>query len=76
MGAFRKNCVFFWDFDWLIMSLENRTAEKLRPNIFEQFAHLSFLSVLIEIPGWIFSIFVIDCWGLKPVLSLCQVTKS
>ena len=31
------------------------------------------LSVLIEIPGCIFSIFVIDCWGRKPVLSLCQV---
>ena len=32
-----------------------------------------FFSVLIEIPGCIFSIFVIDCWGRKPVLSLCQV---
>jgi len=34
------------------------------------------LSVLIEIPGCIFSIFVIDCWGRKPVLSLCQVVSG
>ena len=27
----------------------------------------------IEIPGYIFAILVIDCWGRRPVLSLCQL---
>ena len=32
-----------------------------------------FLSAFIEIPGYIFAILVIDCWGRRPVLSLCQI---
>ena len=32
-----------------------------------------FLSAFIEIPGYIFTILVIDCWGRRPVLSLCQL---
>ena len=32
-----------------------------------------FLSVFIEIPGYIFCILVMDCWGRRPILSFCQV---
>ena len=32
-----------------------------------------FLSVLIEIPGYVFCILVMDCWGRRPILSFCQV---
>ena len=32
-----------------------------------------FLSVLIEIPGYVFCILVMDCWGGRPILSFCQV---
>ena len=31
------------------------------------------MSAFIEIPGYIFAILVIDCWGRRPVLSLCQI---
>ena len=30
-------------------------------------------SVMIEIPGYLFCIFVMDCWGRRPILSFCQV---
>ena len=30
------------------------------------------LSVSIEIPGYLFCIFVMDCWGRRPTLSFCQ----
>ena len=28
---------------------------------------------MIEIPGYLFCIFVMDCWGRRPILSFCQV---
>jgi len=31
-----------------------------------------FLSVMIEIPGYIFCILVMDSWGRRPILSFCQ----
>eukprot|EP00090_Calanus_glacialis_P039501 TRINITY_DN68771_c0_g1_i1.p1 TRINITY_DN68771_c0_g1~~TRINITY_DN68771_c0_g1_i1.p1 ORF type:complete len:611 (-),score=103.55 TRINITY_DN68771_c0_g1_i1:27-1859(-) len=31
------------------------------------------LSVFIEIPGCIFCILVMDCWGRRPILSFCQI---
>eukprot|EP00092_Neocalanus_flemingeri_P000308 GFUD01000330.1.p1 GENE.GFUD01000330.1~~GFUD01000330.1.p1 ORF type:complete len:587 (-),score=99.35 GFUD01000330.1:144-1904(-) len=34
------------------------------------------LSVAIEIPAYIFCLFVIDCWGRRPVLSLCQLLSG
>ena len=34
------------------------------------------LSVLIEIPGYIFCILVMDSWGRRPILSFCQVQGS
>ena len=34
-----------------------------------------FLSVLVEIPGYIFCIIVMDCWGRRPILSFCQVGR-
>lgn len=37
-------------------------------------AHSNFMwSVLVEIPGYFFCIFVMDCWGRRPILSFCQV---
>ena len=30
-------------------------------------------SVLIEIPSYIFCIFLMDIWGRRPILSFCQV---
>jgi hypothetical protein len=30
------------------------------------------LSVFIEIPGYIFCLMVMDCWGRRPILSFCQ----
>lgn len=35
-----------------------------------------FLSVLIEIPGYIFCILVMDCWGRRPILSFCQIVSG
>jgi len=35
-----------------------------------------FLSVLVEIPGYLFCIFVMDCWGRRPILSFCQVVSG
>jgi len=35
-----------------------------------------FLSVLIEIPGYIFCIRVMDSWGRRPILSFCQVVSG
>eukprot|EP00092_Neocalanus_flemingeri_P041716 GFUD01045437.1.p1 GENE.GFUD01045437.1~~GFUD01045437.1.p1 ORF type:complete len:591 (+),score=155.94 GFUD01045437.1:56-1828(+) len=35
-----------------------------------------FLSVCIEIPGYIFCILVMDCWGRRPILSFCQAVSG
>jgi len=35
-----------------------------------------FLSVFIEIPGYIFCILVMDCWGRRPILSFCQILSG
>merc|ERR1719431_1630426 len=35
-----------------------------------------FLSVLIEIPGYIFCILVMDSWGRRPILSFCQAVSG
>ena len=34
------------------------------------------LSCLIEIPGYLFCIFVMDCWGRRPILSFCQLVSG
>merc|ERR1719510_382837 len=34
------------------------------------------LSVMIEIPGYLFCIFVMDCWGRRPILSFCQIVSG
>jgi len=34
------------------------------------------LSVFIEIPGYIFCIIVMDCWGRRPILSFCQIVSG
>ena len=34
------------------------------------------LSVSIEIPGYIFCILVMDCWGRRPILSFCQIISG
>ena len=31
-------------------------------------------SVLVDIPGYLFCIIVMDCWGRRPILSFCQVS--
>jgi len=39
--------------------------------------HLNFfLSVVVEIPGYLFCIFVMDCWGRRPILSFCQIISG
>ena len=40
-----------------------------------EFASCFCLSVFIEIPSAICCIMVIDCWGRRPTLTFCQVTK-
>ena len=40
-----------------------------------EFASCFCLSVFIEIPSAICCILVIDCWGRRPTLTFCQVTK-
>ncbi|XP_023325051.1 organic cation transporter protein [Eurytemora carolleeae] len=35
-----------------------------------------FLSVLIEIPSYIFCIFLMDIWGRRPILSFCQIISG
>eukprot|EP00095_Tigriopus_kingsejongensis_P000969 maker-scaffold83_size396513-snap-gene-2.32 protein:Tk00969 transcript:maker-scaffold83_size396513-snap-gene-2.32-mRNA-1 annotation:"PREDICTED: uncharacterized protein LOC103466540" len=40
-------------------------------------AHSNYLlNVLIEIPGYIFCIIVMDCWGRRPILSFCQAISG
>ena len=34
------------------------------------------LSCFIEIPGYLFCIFVMDCWGRRPILSFCQLVSG
>merc|ERR1711997_546082 len=34
------------------------------------------LGVCIEIPAYIFCIFVMDCWGRRPILSFCQAVSG
>ena len=34
------------------------------------------LSCFIEIPGYLFCIFVMACWGRKPILSFCQLVSG
>lgn len=34
------------------------------------------LNVFIEIPGYIFALFVMDCWGRRPILSFCQAVSG
>ena len=34
------------------------------------------LSCFIEIPGYLFCIFVMACWGRKPILSFCQLISG
>ena len=38
--------------------------------------HHRHFSVMIEIPGYLFCIFVMDCWGRRPILSFCQVING
>merc|ERR1712156_618345 len=37
---------------------------------------MGMLSVMIEIPGYLFCIFVMDCWGRRPILSFCQIISG
>ena len=50
-------------------SSENPTISKRKPTT----DLVSHNSVMIEIPGYLFCIFVMDCWGRRPILSFCQV---
>ena len=34
------------------------------------------LSVFIEIPGYLFCIFLMDYWGRRPILSFCQIVSG
>ena len=34
------------------------------------------LSCFIEIPGYLFCIFVMECWGRRPILSFCQLVSG
>ena len=34
---------------------------------------LSISSVMVDIPGYVFCMVVMECWGRRPILSLCQV---
>lgn len=34
------------------------------------------LSVCVEIPGYLFCIFVMDCWGRRPILSFAQLISG
>ena len=34
------------------------------------------LGVFVEIPGYLFCIFVMDCWGRRPILSFCQALSG
>ena len=34
------------------------------------------LSVTVEIPGYLFCIFAMDCWGRRPILSFCQAMSG
>lgn len=47
-------------------------STSLSRNVFTNFQ----LSVAIEIPAYIFCLLVIDCWGRRPVLSLCQLASG
>lgn len=47
-------------------------STSLSRNVFTNFQ----LSVAIEIPAYIFCLLVIDRWGRKPVLSLCQLVSG
>ncbi len=31
------------------------------------------LNVFVEIPGYLFAMAVMDCWGRKPILAFCQI---
>jgi len=35
-----------------------------------------FLSVMVDIPGYLFCIIVMDCWGRRPILSFCQIVSG
>ena len=41
--------------------------------MFMFFFNLVVVSVFIEIPGCIFCILVMDCWGRRPILTFCQI---
>ena len=41
--------------------------------MFMYFFILVVVSVFIEIPGCIFCILVMDCWGRRPILTFCQI---
>jgi len=34
------------------------------------------LSVFVEIPGYIFCLMAMDCWGRRPILSFCQLISG
>lgn len=39
--------------------------------------HLNyFLSAFIEIPGYVFAMLVMDCWGRRPILAFCQLVAG
>ena len=31
------------------------------------------LNIFVEIPGYLFAMAVMDCWGRKPILAFCQI---
>ena len=33
-------------------------------------------SVLVDIPGYVFCMVVMECWGQRPILSICQVRAA
>ena len=34
------------------------------------------LVILVEIPGYLFCVFTMDCWGRRPILSFCQLVSG
>jgi len=68
--------IFNMSFQWFSITLcfygLSFASTSLSRDVFTNFQ----LSVAIEIPAYIFCLLVIDCWGRKPVLSLCQLISG
>ena len=72
MGLRTVNMMYQWFSVTLCYYGLSFAATSLAGDVYSNFC----LIIIVEIPSYFFCIFVMDCWGRRPILSFCQVLSG